>query len=189
MPRRHFVVRHAVGSMGVPLIIVLGTTVFVVACWWTDLASRRIPNGLTGVAFGVGVLVNIWIYGIAGGLASIVGAVLAGGILALPFALGGVGGGDVKMMGAVGAWLGPYLALLGLAAGLVLGGLFSVLHLTRIGRLGDKLRATTTMVQGAVARRSLDPLRLSDEAADAVTLPYSLPLGLGTLGALFLRMS
>ncbi len=174
--------------MGVPLVICIGTTLFIAACWWTDLGWRRIPNGLTGVACLVGLLLNAWLFGVPGCVRSGLGMVVAGGFLLVPFALGGIGGGDVKMMGAVGAWLGPHLALVGLAAGLVLGGLFSVLYLTRIGRLGEKLQATVMMLYRAVSRRSVDPLRLSDEAPDAVALPYSLPLGLGTLGAMAFGM-
>lgn len=174
--------------MGVPALVATVTVAFIVACWVCDLRSRTIPNGLTATAFVAGVGMSYAGYALPGAVVSIAGALLAAGILAGPYVLGGVGGGDVKMMGAVGALLGPYLALLGLAAGLVLGGLFSVLHLTRLGRLREKLDATIGMLGSAAVRRSWEPLRLSDEAADAVTLPYSLPLGLGTLGALALGM-
>jgi len=40
------------------------------------------------------------------------------------------------------------------------------------------------MVSGAVRQGSTAPLRLSDAAVDAVTLPYSIPLGVGVLGAM-----
>jgi len=44
--------------------------------------------------------------------------------------------------------------------------------------------ATATMFQAAALTRSLDPLRVSAADQGAVALPYSVPLGLGTLAAL-----
>jgi prepilin peptidase CpaA len=105
-------------------------------------------------------------------------------VLLLPFALGGIGGGDVKMMGALGALVGARLALWGLALGMILGGAFMVVHLCWIGRFREKLRATGSMFWGAAVTGSLTPLRATSEGPDAVTLPYSVPLGLGSLAVL-----
>jgi len=57
-------------------------------------------------------------------------------------------------------------------------------HLARQGRLREKLLATAVMIGGAAAEGSLEPLTLSADAPGAVSLPYSVPLGLGTLAAL-----
>ena len=117
----------------------------------------------------------------AGWAAGLCAALLAG-----PFLLGGVGGGDLKMMAAFGALNGPTIGLLGLAAGFALGGVFAVVHLARIGRLGEQLGATGRSLSRAVGEGSVGPTRLSDEAPDAVALPYSLPLGAGALAVLVL---
>jgi len=103
-----------------------------------------------------------------------------------PFALGGIGGGDVKMMGAIGALLGPRFAVASLAVGMVLGGVVMVVHLARCGRLREKLARTRTMLVDAASAHSVDPLRVTATAPDAVALPYSVPLGLGALGVLVL---
>jgi prepilin peptidase CpaA len=153
--------------------------------WW-DVRSRRIPNGLSVAGMMAGVLVNTTYHGIPGLLTSLGGLVAMIAALLLPFALGGIGGGDVKMMGAVGAMLGTRLALAGLLVGLVLGGLIMVAHLARVGRLGEKLAATGRMAWLAVFTRSAAPLRLSSAEPGAIALPYSVPLGLGTLAVLLL---
>src|SRR5947208_2936908 len=70
----------------------------------------------------------------------------------------------------------------GLTASLL--GLGMVVHLARQGRLREKLLATAVMIGGAAAERSIEPLTLSADAPGAVSLPYSVPLGLGTLAAL-----
>jgi len=159
---------------------------FVALCMASDLRTRRIPNAFTAPAILAGAALNA-LYGGAAGLgASIAGFGVAIGILILPFVAGGIGGGDVKMMGAIGAFLGPHRAVLSLAVGLVLGGVVMAVHLARQGRLGEKLLATAAMVGSAAATGSVEPLKLSAEAPEAVSLPYSVPLGLGTLAVLVL---
>ncbi len=54
-------------------------------------------------------------------------------------------------------------------------------HLAQIGRLGEKLWAIGAMVTASVVTRSVTPLKLSAADRNAVSLPYSVPLGLGTL--------
>lgn len=159
---------------------------FILACWATDLRSRTIPNLLTGAVLVVAFVLQFLQFSSFGLLLAALGAGFNVAVLLAPWALGGVGGGDVKMMGAFGALVGPQTGLYGLAAGLVLGGLVAVAHLARIGRLREKLDATRAMVTGAARARSVAPLRLSAAAPDAVTLPYSLPLGAGALGVLLL---
>ena len=169
-----------------PLSIIASTVVFTGVCIALDVRTRRIPNAITGPAILLGAALNLFhggLYGLACALAGLLFTVV---ILLGPFALGGIGGGDVKMMGAVGALLGPRLAFLGLGLGMILGGAIMILHLGRLGRLGQKLRATAAMFSAAAVTGSLAPLRASAEHPDAIALPYSVPLGLGTLAVLFL---
>jgi prepilin peptidase CpaA len=174
--------------MSLPDLILAVTLAFIAACWLTDVRTRSIPNILSGAAFVAGVIMNLLLSGRWGLVSSLAGAVIGVGVLLGPFALGGIGGGDVKMMGAVGALLGPLSVLHALAVGLMLGGIVMILHLVGLGRLREKLASTASMLTGAWSAKSLVPLRLSDEDAAAVTLPYSVPLGLGTVAVLLPRV-
>lgn len=174
--------------MSLPDSILAVTLAFIAACWLTDVRTRQIPNVLSGSAFIAGVLMNMLFFGRWGLVSSIAGAAVGVVFLIGPFALGGIGGGDVKMMGAVGALLGPLLVLHALAVGLILGGMVMMLHLAGLGRLREKLTSTARMLTGAWSAKSLVPLRLSDEGATAVALPYSVPLGLGTVAVLLPRV-
>lgn len=150
-------------------------------CVASDLRSRRIPNVVTGPAMVAGAALNYLLHGATGFVAALAGIALGLVILTPPFALGGLGGGDVKMMGAAGAFLGPALLLISLGAGLVLGGIFAVVSTFRRGRLAETLRRTWSMVVGVVVTQSIAPLRLPAALPERVLLPYSVPLALGTV--------
>jgi len=106
------------------------TTIAVSICSLTaaviDLRTRRVPNGLTGAAAAIGVAMALTGTGRVG----IVGAVL-GGVIGLTLMLpgylwGATGGGDVKLLAAVGTLLGPdrvLIAFFGMAIG---GGLLAL---------------------------------------------------------------
>jgi prepilin peptidase CpaA len=165
----------------IPLPVLAATLAFVALCIATDVRSRRIPNLVSGVGIVVGVVLNTALFGGDGLLASAGGLLATVALLLVPFALGGLGGGDVKMMGAIGALLGPRAALAALLVGAALGGVIMAIHLVRLGRLGETLRTVGTMATAGVLGGSLEPLRVSAAAPGAITLPYSVPLGLGTL--------
>lgn len=162
-------------------VIAITTLAFVGVCVASDLRTLRIPNLLTGPAILVGLALNAWFLGWDGVRMSLTGFGLAVLLLFVPFALGGIGGGDVKMMGAIGSLLGPHLLAQGLMIGVVLGGFFAVVQLARLARLREKLAATWAMFGNALLTRSLEPLKTPASRPDAVALPYSLPLGLGTI--------
>ena len=162
-----------------PLLIYVILTIFVVTCCVVDVRTRRIPNAISGPAVVAGVILNTMSYGLPGLGWSLAGVAVIIAILLAPFALGGLGGGDVKMMAAVGAFLGPRLALYGLLVGMILGGIVMMVHLARIGRLAEKIGALHTMVVNAALLRSVDPLRMAANDPVAISLPYSVPLGLG----------
>jgi prepilin peptidase CpaA len=170
-----------------PSVIVTVAVLFVALCVVVDVRTRRIPNAVSGPGMLLGVVLNTAYLGTSGLLLSLAGVAVVVGLLLWPFSMGGIGGGDVKMMGAVGALLGPRLAVMGLGAGMILGGGVMVWHLLRRGRLREKVMATARMFQAAAMTRSLDPLRVSASDQGAIALPYSVPLGLGTLAALALR--
>src|SRR5262245_38597266 len=76
-----------------------------------DLGNRRIPNLLTfGSAFAAATY-HFSVNGFSGVFDSLLGWA-CGTVLYFPmFALGGMGAGDVKLLAALGAWLGPGLAV------------------------------------------------------------------------------
>jgi len=170
-----------------PLPITATVVVLLALAAAVDVRVRRIPNLLSAPAMVAGVALNGLYFGADGIRASLAGLAATTAVLVPPFALGGIGGGDVKMMGAVGALLGPRLALWGLALGMMLGGLVMAGHLVRRGRLAETVGRTGAMLAAAATTGSLAPLRIPVGAPGTVALPYSVPLGLGTLAVVALR--
>jgi prepilin peptidase CpaA len=160
-------------------LAIAGSLTFVSLCILSDVRSRRIPNALSFTGMLVGVTCSTIHFGAEGALSSLEGAGVAMAILMLPFALGGIGGGDVKMMASVGTFLGPRPTMEGLLLGLVFGGAVMVVHLTRISRLREKLGSLRTMLSNAAIAHSIAPLKISTADQNAVALPYSIPLGFG----------
>src|SRR5262245_40960203 len=99
----------------------MSLTLAVIACTF-DLRTRRIPRVLTIGGAIAGVAFHVMTGGWMAGAASLAGWTVGIAILLVPFALGGLGGGDVKLLGALGAWLGPANAVwLGLYTGIAGG--------------------------------------------------------------------
>src|SRR5512144_1843846 len=88
--------------------------VAVTACVW-DLSTQRVPNVLTFGAAGAAVAFALWQHGVAAMGWSLAGWLTAIALFFPLFALGGLGAGDVKLLGALGAWLGGVSASLYLA--------------------------------------------------------------------------
>ena len=168
----------------IPTPTMVATFALVALCVTSDLRTRRIPNLLCGVGVLAGLALNVAYFGGDGLRTSLSGLFAAVGLLLFPFAMGGIGGGDVKMMGAIGALLGPRVGFLGLLVGLTFGGVIMAVHLARQGRLGQTVAKVGTMASASVLTGSLDPLRVSATQPEAIALPYSVPLGLGAIVAL-----
>src|ERR1700691_2392518 len=81
--------------------------VIVLAASVTDIRSRRIPNWLTLSGVTAGLVLHGIVGGVAGLKSSFAGMLLGFGAYLAPYCLRAMGAGDVKLMAAVGAIVGP----------------------------------------------------------------------------------
>lgn len=116
-----------------------------------DLRTRRIPNELTAGMTVIGlVLAASGTSGISIG-ASFAGLVV-GLLLMMPgYGLGATGAGDVKLMAAVGAIVGPGVVLSAFLFTAVAGGVLAVIVAARRQRLGATLAQTGRLVTAPAA--------------------------------------
>jgi Flp pilus assembly protein protease CpaA len=99
---------------------------------YCDLRWRRLPNRLMLMIFGAGLLSQIFIWGIGGVQTAIVGALLGALTMGPLFLLGWVGGGDVKLAIAMGAWLGPHATLEAVLGGFIGGVPLGLIWMTAV---------------------------------------------------------
>lgn len=81
--------------------------VFTLVAAISDVRTKRLPNWLTVPALVCGIIFQVVTAGWAGLLTALAGFAVGFSILFVLWLIGGSGGGDVKLMGALGAWLGP----------------------------------------------------------------------------------
>jgi len=105
-----------------------------------DLRHRRIPNWLTASVLIAGIALNIWRGGMAGGALALAGALLGLAILLPFYAIRAMGAGDVKLLAALGAVLGPQMLVSVAVYAALAGGVISMLMLAHDGRLWFVLR-------------------------------------------------
>jgi prepilin peptidase CpaA len=96
-----------------------------------DWKYRKVPNWLTFFLAFTGFIFQFYVNGTAGFINSLAGFGLGIALLYLPFTMGGMGGGDVKLMGAIGAFTGPVMVFHVFLASALFGGLMALIEIAR----------------------------------------------------------
>lgn len=121
-------------------LISISLLIFVIVTSYTDLKHRRIYNKITVPFLILGIIVNVYINGLDGLLFSFKGIGIGFFILLIPFILGWVGGGDVKLLAAVGSWVGLDMIVYSTLWGMIFAGIASLIYLIKKKRLGTFLK-------------------------------------------------
>ncbi len=145
----------------------LFVALLLTALFW-DVTRRRIPNALV-LAGLVAALILRGIAGVSPLLGGLAGAGIALAATVPLFALGALGGGDAKLLAAVGGFTGPKGLLYALAASAIAGGVLGVLVLVRRRLRGEKTR--NARAAG----------RVTVNTPGAVTVPYGAAIAAGSI--------
>jgi prepilin peptidase CpaA len=161
------------------VILLSGLCVGLMTAAITDIRDGRIPNWLTFSLCGFGLVGNSWLHGWEGFFWSVQGLGLGIVCLVFFYIKGGMGAGDVKLLGAIGAVIGPVHLFPAFLTVLILGGVYSVAMMISLGgwRYGwERLLAFLTTLK---LTRTLPATGSSSEPK----LRYALVIGLGTIMA------
>jgi prepilin peptidase CpaA len=107
-------------------MMIAALTVVLVTAICTDIRFSRIPNWLTFSAMGFACVISAWLGGMQGLAFSLAGLGAGLGLFIMLYISGSIGAGDVKLMAAVGALVGPSGALISGALAILVGGLYAV---------------------------------------------------------------
>jgi prepilin peptidase CpaA len=119
-----------------------------------DIRTRRIPNELTAALAGIGL--GLSAAGVSGipVWASMLGFIVGLALMMPGHLLGATGAGDVKLMAAVGAIVGPALVVTAFLFTAVAGGVLAVVVAARRRRLSATLAGTGRLVAGSAETRA-----------------------------------
>lgn len=161
----------AVGS------VVVGTLAAIL-----DLKCRKIPNWLTFPAMLLGIIFNLMIKDQAWYF-SIFGLLVGFLMFLLPFALGGIGAGDVKLMMALGAFLGmKTIFRIGLYGGIA-GGIFSLAAIVfREGIIKAKQRLISLVI--SIWDKDVRVMLFTPDQTSESSIPYGLAIFIGLIAGL-----
>jgi prepilin peptidase CpaA len=160
----------------------LALVVVVIAAAVIDWRTRRVPNALSIAGALVGVALAIAGTGSGPSFAASIGGGVLGLVMLLPlYALRTMGAGDVKLMAAVGAFVGlPHIAFAVLFT-FMAGGLFALAAAAwqrALPRLAQNLRATVIASLTGAAPAAVPSIG---------RMPYALAICAGTFACLWLR--
>ena len=99
--------------------------------------------------------------------------------------MGGMGMGDVKLVAAIGTWIGPSQLFFALFVTAIVGGVMALTWAVAGGFLGDLADGTGDLLAG-IGKRGLQPhpeLVLSNAATRK--MPYAPAIAVGTLISFF----
>jgi len=145
--------------------------VFSLIAGWTDWRSRRIPNWLTVAGLVIGIIANSVVFGWPGCKSALLGAGL-GLLLLLPFvAIRSLGAGDWKLVGALGAFLGPRRLLLVLLGTFLVNGIMAVGVIIWKRRIGQTLRNLASMA-GSLLTFRMPGREVSLDNPDSLKIPF-----------------
>jgi prepilin peptidase CpaA len=161
------------------------------ATFW-DVWTRRVPNAITlgsaAIALAFHAVAAADVHTAAIGVAWSTCGWLFGLVLFLPvFLLGGLGAGDIKLLAAMGAWLGPLAVFWAAVYGSIVGGALAVPLLIARGAF----RRTMSNLWALIGFWRVAGVRphpgLTLENPSAIRLPYALPIAIGACLALWWR--
>jgi prepilin peptidase CpaA len=154
-----------------------------------DLRSRRIPNWLTLTLVVSGLLQSLIFHSHITVSEAGLGLLVGLGLTFLPFALGAMGGGDVKLMAGVGAWLGAMAVFQVFLVAAVVGLVIVLAQCSQQGRLAVLLRNSSVLVFSIMHLNELGVEHVSETGKASRSVDRPLPYAVPVLAAVLLLIA
>ncbi len=155
----------------------------VTVCAITDILYGKIYNKVTYPVILLGVLLAVFA-GFVALKSSLVGLLVGFLLYFLVFMMGGFGGGDVKLMTAVGALMGYPFVLYASFYSALIGGIMSIIAVIWKGKFLRTLRNVFSVFFSyplSLMFPGMEPISLNPE--NSMRIPFGFAICLGTLWA------
>jgi prepilin peptidase CpaA len=154
--------------------------ILLVICVITDLKERKIYNAVLFPILIVALVLQLFTGGLSGVTSALLGMIVGLAILLIPYLLGGMGAGDVKLLAVIGGIKGVEFVLFTSVYMALSGGIFALLIL--LFRKGLKARLTKIIyyLHGLWSGTGLNYI-LNDNDTLKTTYPYGVAIAAGAL--------
>lgn len=176
-------------------VVCTGMIAAAVIDWW----KFKVPNKLT-----FPLIISGWVLGLCnnfgleagqGGIgASLLGTILAFGLMLPIYAIGGMGAGDVKMTMGFGSWIGAFyglpdglwIVLYAFCAGTIVGGVIALVMIMIRGHYRKNMENVKEIVGDLFTSNSVGEVaeKANRRRSRWHRLPYGVPLCIGFVGYL-----
>ncbi len=174
-------------TLGLTIQLVLFALLIIAA--YTDITAGKVYNWYTFPALFLGLILNYLVGGWAEGgeanlLRSVLGMAIGGGVYSIFYFNNLMGGGDLKLVTAIGALKGfPFIVWAIFYTSLV-GAVLAILYLIWRGRLMEGVRSSLRMAM-TFKRKDLSEEDLKQTEAARERIPYGVAIAMGTMWAFF----
>ena len=141
---------------------------------WTDVRTGRIPNWLTGPMLVAGIGTSIFTGRI---LESMLGGLVAAFIWIPAWHFAHFGGGDTKLLIAIGAWTGPAGVIEISLITAVVGGVLAIVKIMTSGKAMEVVRLYASYAKSLAMGIAPDRKNVVSQ----LTIPYGIAIAAGTL--------
>lgn len=167
----------------VPVLVLLGWAAV------EDWRTGRIRNWLTLTLALSGLVQSLQLFGAARTVppgTAVLGLLTGFGLTFLLFAIGALGGGDVKLLAGLGAWIGPGPVLAVFLAERVIGMLIVLAQAAAAGRIRVLFRNSAVIAVNLVHLRDLGTDHVTQVGRACRSVDRPLPFAVPTLAATLL---
>ena len=147
----------------------------------SDVRNARIPNWLTYSSLVAALLARAILMGWSGLGLGLVGMGVAGGAFFVLFLLGGMGGGDVKLMAAVAAWAGSGEVMAILLSAAIAGGILAIAYMVFGHRIRQTLLNTLELISHHLVSGLQPHPSLNVRGPGSTRVPYGVAIAIGTM--------
>jgi prepilin peptidase CpaA len=157
--------------------------ILLIICVITDVQKRKIYNSVLLPFLLAGLVIHTLLDGISGFSFALAGTGVGFGVLLIPYLLGGMGAGDVKLLAVIGALKGMSFVLMAALYMALAGGVMALVIILFQKGMKKRLFHIASFLHGM--RHGIKVPLMSDSEVLKTTYPYGIAIAAGAIYQIF----